>query len=258
MDTLKKSFFDAFSPKQAFVLGLVAALLVFGTLGFVGLGVYVLRGGGNTVESANLAATDNTTGEAAAVVTPEELFKKIASEVGLNLDSFNSCLSSNKMLAKISEDQASASAAGVRGTPASFLIDASGKTKQITGGAVSYSSMKALLDQTLGNSTTATPANTADLTGALAAVSDSDYITGSGDLTIVTYTDFQCPYCQKFDATMQQIMKDFSGKVRWVLRNFPLSFHDQAEAAAEAVECAGEQGKFWEYAVKVFENQSSL
>jgi protein-disulfide isomerase len=138
------------------------------------------------------------------------------------------------------------------------LIDASGKTKQITSGAVSYSSMKALLDQTLGNSTTATPANTADLTGALAAVSDSDYITGSGDLTIVTYTDFQCPYCQKFDATMQQIMKDFSGKVRWVLRNFPLSFHDQAEAAAEAVECAGEQGKFWEYAVKVFENQSSL
>lgn len=261
MDTQqKKSFFDAFSPKQAFVLGLVASLLVCGTFGFIGLGAYVLRGGSGlvggelveTIQGANTAGT-----VAAEEVTAEELFKKIAVEVGVNLDAFNSCLSSDKKLAAIQEDQASGAAVGVRGTPASFIIDKDGKVKQITGGAVSANSIKALLDQQLGNATTTTPAATAEVSGTLAVTSE-DYVTGSGDITIVTYTDFQCPYCKKFDASMQQVMKDFSGKVKWVIRNFPLSFHDQAENAAEAAECAGEQGKFWEYAAKVFENQSSL
>lgn len=261
MDTQKKSFFDAFSPKQAFILGLVAALLVFGTLGFVGLGAYVLRGGSGLVDDDSVEAIQavNTAGTVATEeVTPEELFKKIASEVGVNLDTFNTCLSSDKKLTAIQEDQASGAAAGVRGTPASFIIGKDGKVKQITGGAVSANSLKALLDQQLGNTTTATPAATADVSGTLASVTSDDYITGSGDITIVTYTDFQCPYCKKFDASMQQVMKDFSGKVKWVTRNFPLSFHDQAENAAEAAECAGEQGKFWEYVAKVFENQSSL
>lgn len=92
----------------------------------------------------------------------------------------------------------------------------------------------------------------------LPAVTSSDHVTGRGDITIVSYSDFQCPYCKTFDATMQQIMKDYSGKIKWVYREFPLSFHNEAQNAAEAAECAGAQGKFWEYAAKLFANQSSL
>ncbi|MFA6132037.1 MAG: thioredoxin domain-containing protein [Patescibacteria group bacterium] len=256
----KKSFFDAFSPRQSFIIGCVASLLILGTAGFISLGVYVLQGGSSN-NTDNVVATggtaDNTNTDVVAT-TPDQLFKDLATKVGLNLDSFNACLSSNSKLAIIKTDQASASAAGVRGTPSSFLINKDGSVKQITGGAVPYASMKALLDKTLGNTVSGTPATTADVSGTLAAVTESDHIAGSGDITIVTYTDFQCPYCQGFDATMQQVLKDYSGKVRWVLRDFPLSFHDQAENAAEAAECAGEQGKYWEYAVALFQNQDSL
>lgn len=91
-------------------------------------------------------------------------------------------------------------------------------------------------------------------------VTDADHIRGDADapITIIEYSDFECPFCGRFHPTMQQVMEEYDGKVRWVLRHFPLSFHPQALPAANAVECASEQGKFWEYADELFANQSSL
>ena len=80
-------------------------------------------------------------------------------------------------------------------------------------------------------------------------------------VTIVEFGDYQCPFCQRaFQQTFPQIKKDYvdTGKVRYVFVNFPLSFHPNAEPAAEAAECANEQGKFWEYHDKLFENQATL
>jgi protein-disulfide isomerase len=96
--------------------------------------------------------------------------------------------------------------------------------------------------------------------GPIAAVTDQDWIRGDKNaaVTIVEYSDFECPFCQRFHPTMQQIANEYQGKVRWVYRHFPLSFHPSAEPAAEAAECAGEQGKFWEFADNLFENQSRL
>lgn len=76
-------------------------------------------------------------------------------------------------------------------------------------------------------------------------------------MTIVEYSDFQCPFCKKFHPTMQRVMDEYEGKVRWVYRHFPLSFHRNAQKSAEASECAGEQGKFWEYGDILFENSQS-
>lgn len=265
----QKSIFQLLSTKQALGLGFLAAVLLIGTLGCLVLGFYVWKGGGGadgyqaavgSVNSANSANKSNSINVASNTnqTTPLELYEKIADDLGLDKKTFDACLSSDKNLANIQADQKSASAAGVRGTPASFIIK-DGQIKQVQGGAVSYNAMKALIDQELGNSTTAVPAATVEVSGTLALAAD-DYVFGdsSATITIVTYSDFQCPYCQRFDSTMQQIVKDFSGKVKWVYRNFPLSFHDQAQNAAEAAECAGDQGKFWEYAFKLFENQSSL
>lgn len=87
-------------------------------------------------------------------------------------------------------------------------------------------------------------------------VTASDRVQGADDakITFVEYSDFQCPYCVKFHATMEKVMKEYEGKVRWVYRHSPLPFHKAAPKAAEAAECAGDQGKFWEYAAVLTKN----
>lgn len=81
----------------------------------------------------------------------------------------------------------------------------------------------------------------------------------NAEVTLIEVSDFQCPYCQRHVATMDQIMKDYAGKVRRIWINFPLtSIHPYAQKAAEAAECAGEQGKFWEMHDKIFTNQSAI
>ncbi len=91
-------------------------------------------------------------------------------------------------------------------------------------------------------------------------VTDSDHIRGdeNAPVTIIEYSDFECPYCERFHPTMLEVMKNYDGKVRWVYRYFPLSFHPNAKPAALAAECAADQGKFWEFADQLFENRTSL
>jgi protein-disulfide isomerase len=81
----------------------------------------------------------------------------------------------------------------------------------------------------------------------------------SAPVTIVEYSDFQCPYCARYSTeTYPEIKAQYidTGKVRYMFRHFPLSFHSEAELAAQAAECAGEQGKFWEMHDTLFANQS--
>ena len=76
---------------------------------------------------------------------------------------------------------------------------------------------------------------------------------------MIEYSDFQCPFCQRVKPTLDQVLSDYSGKVRLVYRHFPLnSIHPQAQKSAEASECASEQDKFWEYHDLLFANQSAL
>ncbi len=93
---------------------------------------------------------------------------------------------------------------------------------------------------------------------------DDDYIKGNADaeLTLIEFSDFQCPYCARFyKETLPLIQKEYidTGKVRMVYRDFPLSnAHPEAQKAAEAAQCAGEQGKFWEMHDKLFDKHSAL
>jgi protein-disulfide isomerase len=101
-----------------------------------------------------------------------------------------------------------------------------------------------------------------NVVGEVAAVTKDDHVTGAKDavVTLVEYSDFECPYCGRFQPVMEQLMADpaYQGKIRWVYRHFPLSFHANAVPAAHASECASEQGKFWEMASKLYANQSAL
>lgn len=80
----------------------------------------------------------------------------------------------------------------------------------------------------------------------------------SAPITIVEFSDYQCPYCSKAESTVAQILSEYKDKVRLVYRDFPLPFHDRAQKAAEAALCAQEQGKYWEMHDKLFANQQAL
>jgi protein-disulfide isomerase len=77
-------------------------------------------------------------------------------------------------------------------------------------------------------------------------------------VTIVEFSDFQCPYCGSAFTTVEQLMQQYAGKVKLVFRQFPLPIHPQAEKAAEASLCAADQGKFWEFHDMLFKNQKKL
>ena len=78
-------------------------------------------------------------------------------------------------------------------------------------------------------------------------------------VTIVEFSDFQCPYCQRVQGTLRDLLKKYAGKVKLAYRDFPLrEMHRRAEAAAEASRCAGEQGKFWEYHDLLWTDPSKL
>ncbi|MFH1077999.1 MAG: thioredoxin domain-containing protein [Patescibacteria group bacterium] len=81
-----------------------------------------------------------------------------------------------------------------------------------------------------------------------------DHIRGAKDakVTLIEYSDFECPYCLTVNGTMEQLLEAYPNDVRVVYRHFPLSFHEEAQKAAEASECAAAQGKFWEMHDAIF------
>ncbi|OGH60083.1 MAG: hypothetical protein A2725_00335 [Candidatus Magasanikbacteria bacterium RIFCSPHIGHO2_01_FULL_33_34] len=88
----------------------------------------------------------------------------------------------------------------------------------------------------------------------------NDHIRGgkNAKVTLIEYSDFECPFCGRFAPTVKQALDEYGDDIRVVYRHFPLSFHPQAQPAAEASECAAEQGKFWEFHDELFLNQTSL
>lgn len=92
-------------------------------------------------------------------------------------------------------------------------------------------------------------------------VTADDHVRGpeNAKVTIVEWSDFQCPFCSRFHPTIQQAITEYPNDVRWVYRHFPLeSIHPNARPSAEASECAAEQGKFWEFADAMFAAQEKL
>lgn len=79
-------------------------------------------------------------------------------------------------------------------------------------------------------------------------------IKGKADapITIISFSDYECPFCIRAEETIAEVLSAYGDKVRFVHRDFPLSFHANAHGAAQAAHCAQEQGKFWEMHAKLF------
>ncbi len=112
-------------------------------------------------------------------------------------------------------------------------------------------------DDVAGNNAGTADANQPKV-GDVVPLKDTDFVRGSKDaeITLIEYSDFQCPYCQKFHPTAKQLLSAYEGKVNWTLRHFPLSFHENAQKASEASECAAKLGgndAFWAMGDKMFE-----
>ncbi|MFH1838023.1 MAG: DsbA family protein [Candidatus Kuenenbacteria bacterium] len=91
-------------------------------------------------------------------------------------------------------------------------------------------------------------------------ITKNDHIRGNfnAPISLVVFSDFQCSYCSRFKETIDETLKNYKDKVRIIFKHFPLSFHQNAQKAAETSECANEQGKFWEYHDKLFANQEQF
>lgn len=93
-------------------------------------------------------------------------------------------------------------------------------------------------------------------------LTSDDRIAGNKNakVALIEYSDMECPFCQRFHPTMQQVMKEYGDKVKWVYRDYPLSFHANAQKEAEAGWCINELGgndAFWKYTDAIFERTTS-
>ena len=81
----------------------------------------------------------------------------------------------------------------------------------------------------------------------------------SAPVTLIEFSDFQCPFCQRVAPTLKKLRETYGDKVRIIWKDFPLTqIHPQAFKAGEAAHCAGDQGKYWEYHDRLFANQQQL
>jgi len=193
----------------------------------------------------------------------EDAVKAIAKSVKLDANKLVACMNSGEKKAIVDADVAQGTSVGVEGTPGFFV---NGK---FLGGAFPTAIFKEIIDKELaGKSSTvatdysdylqkAVQQNAFNPTPKTIDIGNAP-IEGAANakVTIVVFSDFQCPYCKQGYTTMQEILKAYPDSVRLVFKNFPLSFHPRSHISAEAAECAKDQGKFWEFHNAMFEAQS--
>jgi len=194
--------------------------------------------------------------------------KKIAKDLKLNTKDFAKCLDDGKYAQKVKDDMNEGVKLGVQGTPAFFI---NGK---FLGGAYPFEAFQEIIDKEIAGKGTKNYKDYSDSLQKAYSVdapeqrsfdpSPKEIVLGNapveGDpnakITIVEFSDFECPYCARhFTQTYPQIKTNYidKGLVKLVFKNYPLSFHVTAQKAAEAGECANDQGKFWEMHNKMFE-----
>ncbi len=207
-------------------------------------------------------------GGAAAAKSKYKSFEEAMSAFGkaakLDTKKLIACMNSGQKQAVVDAETKEGESVGVTGTPA-FLING-----RLLGGAFPYEAFKEVIDKELAGKGSANPADytqslqDANKAGAFdpkprAVTAGSSSARGKSDapVTIVEFSDFQCPFCSRAHPTVKKVLADYGDKVQLVYKHFPLvSIHPRAQKAAEAAECAKDQGKFWEFHDQLFDNQN--
>ncbi len=158
----------------------------------------------------------------------------------------------------MTEEQTTSKKSAVLGVPSAIVIAGGLIAAAMYFGNVKTPSQPASTNQQVGNAP-AVVQPTEPPIGQVRAIAGKDHILGAKNakVTLVEYSDLECPFCKQFHPTMQQLLKEYPNDVRWVYRHFPLdAIHSKARKEAEATECASELGgndKFWAYIDALFE-----
>ena len=177
-----------------------------------------------------------------------------SSTVGKTAKNFEQCLDSGKYDVQIDDEMMLGLELGVQGTPATFI------NGYLVSGALPYEMVEQVIEALLAgqepNFDFLMDYETGEIIKAdMPPITDQDHVMGAknGKITMVSFSDFECPYCARFKLTADQILENYPNDVTLVFKHFPLSFHQYALPAAVASECAAEQGKFKEMHDKLFE-----
>ncbi len=209
-----------------------------------------------------------------------DTYERYAKELGLDLKRFKASIEAKKGQDRITADSQLGSSVGASGTPTLFF-----NCRQFVG-ARPWEQMKAVADEELAKANgllkggkpgpdfyeKACQANLAAAPAAGAAAAPAKLAPGQlalraddpvrgnpkAPVTLVLFSDFQCPFCSRVEPTLQQAMQEYGDKLRIVWKHQPLPFHPNAMPAAEAAEAAREQGKFWQMHDKLFADQRAL
>ncbi len=235
-----------------------AVLLIAGAflVGRLSPQVEYLKGGGSVAQNnvpvpSAAPAAPNQPGVSKIDVSG---LKKLAGDLKLNQGKFDSCLDSGKYDKKVKDDLAYAGTVGVSGTPTFFVngVTLVGAQPQSEFEKVIDAELKdGSGDKVLGASAGEAPARV--------SLKSGGYIQGNKNakIKLVEFSDFECPFCTRAFPTIEAILKKYGDKISLEYRHNPLTFHPNAQKAAEASECAGEQGKFWEMHDAIFEIQGA-
>ncbi len=183
---------------------------------------------------------------------------RLAEEVKLNTNKFRECLKNGGARNLIQQDLAEGDRLRVDGTPTFYLND------KVIGGAYPYEHFVKVIESILNPGKAPPPDEPSVPVEPPKVVPFNDLNDrpsmgpANAPVTLVEFSDFQCPFCKRVTPTIDELMKNFPGKIRRVWRHYPLPMHPGADHIHEASECANEQKKFWEYHDKLFETLGTV
>ncbi len=194
----------------------------------------------------------------------DEAMKALSSQAKLDGNKLVTCMNSGSKKSVVDAETAYGNTVGVQGTPAFFI------NGRFIGGAFPFEAFKEVIDKELDGTATDVLTDYSQTLQSAAAQGafdpkPRDVDPGNGPIrgdknakiTIVEFSDFQCPFCEKVFPTVEQVLKEYNGKIKLVYRHYPLvTIHPRAQIAAEAAECAKDQGKFWEFHDQLFAQQA--
>jgi protein-disulfide isomerase len=182
-----------------------------------------------------------------------------AKTLKLDIGQFQKSLNSREFQKQVELDAAFGKMLRVSGTPTFFING----NKVV--GAKPYAEFKNMIDTLLAGKElpkaapekpNTPPVPVTDLKPNLSGVLNAKGLE-TAPITIVEYSDFQCPFCNRVVPTLDKLYKTYPDKIRIIFKQYPLSFHKDARPAAKAALAAGRQGKFWEMYDMLFKNQSA-
>jgi protein-disulfide isomerase len=239
-----------FKNKNSLYAPILVVLLVVASffVGRLSAQVSALKGG--TAAGTN-AKAEVTPGAATGSKIAVAELKTMAKGLGVDANKFDKCLDEGSMASKVSAESKEGAAFGVSGTP-SFLINGI-----LVVGSLPQADFEKVIDAEIKNGTgdkVKLDSGGEALKRVAKVPYGVGYVKGSKDakVKIMEYTDFECPYCNRAFPTIEALLTKYGNQISLEYRSFPLGFHADAQKAAEAALCAGEQGKFWEMHDKMF------